>query len=115
MFSNTFCLFDQQKFILSFSKLNKMVKNIFSDSGWQKTKPLTDEVKASLNTVKTQIISAMQHISVAENNLFLHDNILFRLSTAHYILPPVILSYFNVISRFLSFTLMYSTDIKFFG
>lgn len=52
MFSNTFCLFDQQKFILSFSKLNKMVKNIFSDSGWQKTKPLTDGLKASLNTVK---------------------------------------------------------------
>lgn len=63
---------------------------------------------------KTQIISAMQHISVAENNLFSHDNILFRLSTALYILPPVILSYFNVISRFLSFTLMYSTDINFF-
>lgn len=51
MFSNTFCLFDQQKFILSFNKLNKMVKNIFSDSGWQK-KTLTDGLKASLNTVK---------------------------------------------------------------
>lgn len=64
---------------------------------------------------KTLIISAIQHISVAENNLFSHDNILFRLCTAHYILPPVILSYFNVISRFLSFTLMYSTDIIVFG
>lgn len=40
MFSNTFCLFDQQKLILSFNKLNKMVKNIFSDSGWQKNPSL---------------------------------------------------------------------------
>lgn len=64
---------------------------------------------------KTLIISAMQHISVAESNLFSHDNILFRLCTAHYILPPVILSNFNVILCFLSFTLMYSTDIIVFG